>query len=387
MVNIQTKQSNPRVAMVLARFYPVLGGTEKQALLLAKQLLREGVELFVVTARLPGQKSYEEIETVKIYRTASFFTGLSGSLLFMFSAFIFLWRRRYHFDLIHVFLAGSPALLALFAGKLLRKKVLLKFGGAGPTGDIGTSRSSLPGKIKLRLLKTKISAYIVPTQEIGDEIRQQGFSPDRIRLITNGVDLEKYAPVPVAEKIRLRQELKLPSQALVLSAGRLEKGKGVDVLLTCWPSVCQHFPEAHLLVLGEGTLRHELETMAVGLPCRDQVHFLRVVNEISGYLQSADLFVLPSLAEGLSNVLLEAMACGLPVVAADLPGNKELITNNVHGILTRAGVSASLSAGILSLLGDQSRQEALGRKARERAAAYSIELIAKEYKKLYQTLA
>jgi glycosyltransferase involved in cell wall biosynthesis len=200
------------------------------------------------------------------------------------------------------------------------------------------------------------------------------------------VDIEKFTPAPAAEKARLRQELKLPGQNLVLYAGRLEKGKGVDVLLACWPSVCQQFPTAHLLILGEGTLQVPLESQARSLACQKQVHFLGAVNEIPKYLQSADIFVLPSLAEGLSNALLEAMACGLPVIAADIPGNKELINNTIHGILTKAGESSELSAAILSLLADKSKQEELGRQARERAAAYNIKLIAGQYKALYQTL-
>jgi glycosyltransferase involved in cell wall biosynthesis len=271
-------------------------------------------------------------------------------------------------------------------GQLLRKKVILKFGGAGPTGDIGTSRSSLTGKIKLGVLKKYISAYVVPTQEIGAEIRQQGFPPEKIHHLANGVDIEKYQPVPGAEKIRLRRELKLPGQFLVVSAGRLEKGKGADLLLACWPAVCRQFPLAHLLVLGAGTLRLPLESAARSLACQQQVHFPGAVNEMPKYLQSADIFVLPSLAEGLSNVLLEAMACGLPVIAADLPGNKELIRDIAQGILVRAGDSAGLSDAIISLLTDKNKQEALGRQARERASVYNIKIIAGRYKDLYQTL-
>jgi L-malate glycosyltransferase len=160
----------------------------------------------------------------------------------------------------------------------------------------------------------------------------------------------------------------------------------VEVLLACWPAVCQQFPTAHLVILGEGTLRSQLESLATNSACQKQVHFLGRVNEMPSYLQSADLFVLPSLAEGLSNALLEAMACGLPVIAADLPGNKELLSNSINGVLTRAGDSAELAKAVSSLLADKNQQEKLGKQARERASAYNIKLIAEQYKVLYQTL-
>lgn len=373
--------------MILARFHPFLGGTEKQALSLAKQLQQEGTELFVVTARLPRQKSFEEIDTVKIYRTASYFSGRIGSLCFMFSAFIFLWHRRRHFDLIHVFLAGSAALMAAFSGKLLCKKVVLKFGGAGPTGDIGTSNASLLGKIKLNLLKKYISIYVVPTREISDEIKQQGFVPAKIRHIANGVDIEKFIPVPAAEKARLRQELKLPGKSLILYAGRLEKGKGVDVLLAGWPAVCQQFPMAHLLILGEGTLRASLESQAKSLVGHEQIHFLGTINDLPKYLQCADIYILPSLAEGLSNALLEAMSSGLAIVASGIGGTCEVVTNGVNGLLTVPGDYINLSQKIIFLLQAPVEQKMIGQEARRTIIGnYNIESVAKKHNCIYQEL-
>ncbi|MBI5555276.1 MAG: glycosyltransferase family 4 protein [Elusimicrobia bacterium] len=375
------------MAMVLARFYPVLGGTEKQALLLAQYLRKQGTELFVVTARRQQQKAYEELGNIKIYRTASYFSGWSGSLIFMFSSFIFLWRKHRHFDIIHVFLAGSPALMAVLLGRLLQKKVVLKFGGAGSTGDIATSNKSLLGRIKISLLKKYISSYVVPTQEISAEIRQEGFYPAKTQHIANGVDIEKFSPVSAAEKTLLRQELKLPLQHLVLYAGRLEKGKGVDILLTCWSAVCQQFPTAHLLILGDGTLLASLKNRAMSLDCREQIHFLGTIQEIHKYLQTADLFVLPSLAEGLSNALLEAASCRLAIIATDIGGTNELIGNGRNGLLVTLGNSQILAERIVFLLTDEQERSRLGTAARQTVAAnYSIGIIADKYLNLYKSL-
>ncbi len=373
--------------MVLARFYPVLGGTEKQAQLLAHYLQKKGTELFVVTARQQQQKACEEQANIKIYRTASYFSGWSGSVIFMFSSFLFLWHRRRQFDIIHVFLAGSPALMAVLLGRLLHKKVVLKFGGAGPTGDIGTSSKSLLGRIKLAILRKAVTSFVVPTQEIGNEIKKNKFPAAKIQLIANGVDTGLFIPVNVTAKKELKQHLPLPYQQIVTFAGRLEPGKGAEILLSGWEQINRQFPEAHLLILGEGSLKSYLMSGLTGKAAADRVHFLGKVNEMEKYLQSSDIFVLPSEAEGLSNALLEAASCGLAIVATDIGGTNEFISNSRNGLLFTLGNSQMLTEKIILLLADEQERARLGAAARQTIAAnYGIGIIADKYLNLYESL-
>ncbi len=387
MIQLQVEQNNPRVAMVLARFYPVLGGTEKQALLLAEHLQRQGTELFIVTARLPRLKVYEEINTVKIYRTASYFTGLAGSVCFMFSAALLLCRRRKQFDLIQVFLAGSPALMAVILGWLLRKKVVLKLGGAGVTGDIATSQSSLWGHWKLSWLKKYIPAFIVPSEVVKKELAVAGFPENRIRLIPNGVDLTCFKQVEKVKKKELREKLALPMPMLSIYTGRMEPGKGLETLLSAWELVFHEVPLAYLLLVGDGSLRKSLIDSLSDKTCRQQVIFTGTVDNVADYLQAADIFILPSLAEGLSNSLLEAMSSGLAVVASDIGGINELVKNGVNGLLAEPGDPASLSCQLVSLLRAPGEINRLGQEAHQTIIKnYSIENVTEQYNNLYQEL-
>jgi glycosyltransferase involved in cell wall biosynthesis len=378
---------NTRLVMLIARFTPVVGGTEKQALALAKQLQKDGLSVQVLTARLKGLPRTESVEGVAVRRLFSAGPGYLGSWSFMISSFFCLVANRNNYDLIQVFLAGSPALNAALAGKLLGKKVVLKLGGAGPTGDIGTSRVTGWGRYKLRRLKTGIAAYVVPTQEIKQELVSYGFPENKIQHLANGVDTDRFKPVSAGEKAECRRQLNLPYIKIITYAGRLEPGKGVEILLAAWEKVYREFPETHLLVLGEGRLREDLELLKENRDYGRSMHLLGLVKETEKYLQSSDLFVLPSQAEGLSNALLEAMACGLPVVASDLPGTREVVSTGVNGLLAKAADPEDLQENIRALLAAKIDGAALGAEARKTIiSGYDIKLIARRYMTLYQTL-
>lgn len=377
---------NSRIAMLIARFYPVLGGAERQALLLAQCLRKMGVGLFVVTARLPQFLAYELVKDVPVYRTVSMFKSKIGSLLFMISSFVFLCFRRSRYEVIQVYLTGSPAIVGVLLGRLFHKKVIVKLGGAGSTGDIGTSRNTYGGTWKINFLKEHVDMFIVPTQEIKRELLQAGFSKEKIELIPNGVDIERFSPVTKSVKKMLREELKLPDGNIVIYTGRLESGKGLEILLNSWREVSNQFPKAYLVIIGEGSLIHELMQMNRS-SAGGQVYFLGKTDGISRYVQAADIFVLPSLAEGLSNALLEAMSCGLAVVATNIGGTREIIIDNDNGLLVEPGNALELSKKISSLLPDESEIERLGRKARKTIEDnYRIELVAQRYVEIYAAL-
>ncbi len=379
--------NNTRLIMLIARFHPVVGGTEKQALALAGQLQENGLGVQVLTARLKGLPKQETIKGVQVRRLFSAGAGFLGTWTFMISSFLYLTLNRKNYDLIQVFLAGSPAISAKFAWKMIGKKVVLKLGGAGPTGDVGTAVRTGWGKRKLNYLRTGIAAYVVPTREIAREITDYGFPENKIRHIANGVDADRFRPVSLEEKVELRRQLKLPWRKIVACSGRLEPGKGMEILLTGWENVYRQFPEAHLLILGEGRLKQDLAWRVAGSELREIVHFLGLIEEPEKYLQCSDLFVLPSLAEGLSNALLEAMSCGLPVVATELAGTKEVINAPVNGLLARAGDPGDLGEKICTLLDVKTDGSAMGAAARATVqSGYAIKLIAQKYETLYQNL-
>ena len=375
------------ICMLIARFHPYIGGTELQAMRLSQVLVAKGANVFVVTQRLKNLKKFEEINGLRIYRLFSFGRGKFSSFIFMLSSFIFLLKKAKEYGIIHAHLASSHAITAVIAAKLFNKKVVLKLGGAGPTGDVGTSMTSIIGKYKLKFIRNKVDAFIVPTIEIKNELTNNHFPESKIYNIANGVNTGLFTPASEEEKYTLRRELRLPGKNLVIYAGRIELGKGVDVLLKSWESVVQKFPEAHLLILGEGSLKDDLIREVGNKNCRQQVHFLGNDEAVSKYLQASDIFVLPSLAEGLSNALLEAMACGLPVITTNIGGTDEIIINGKNGILIELQDEVALTDKMLFLFNNPQETKNLGNQARKTVEdSYTIEYIGQQYISLYKEL-
>jgi glycosyltransferase involved in cell wall biosynthesis len=378
---------NLRVCMLIARFYPQIGGTEIQALRLSRALMAEGIDVFVVTQKLGKLKRFEEVDGLKINRLFSFGEGKFASFIFMLSSLVFLIKKREDYDIIHVHLASSPAITAVILSKLLDKKVILKFGGAGRTGDIKTSVKTPLGRWKIKFIRNKFDAFVVPTREIKNELINNNFPENRIHHIFNGVNIDIFKPVDRGQKPILRQQIGIPDENLVIYAGRLDEGKGVDILLKSWPLVLRQLPEANLLIAGEGVLKKQLTEQVKNTEYQSKINFIGKTDNIEKYLGISDVFVLPSLAEGLSNALLEAMSCGLAIITSDIPANREIIINKVNGLLVPASDIEKLAGQIVFLLRSPNERELLGLKARDSAEKnYSIKSVVKNYVSLYNKL-
>jgi glycosyltransferase involved in cell wall biosynthesis len=182
------------------------------------------------------------------------------------------------------------------------------------------------------------------------------------------------------------ERLGSPIGAVVLFVGRLTDGKRVDRLLRVWASIPPP-DDAVLLVVGDGPQHDRLTTTAKGLGLRGSVRFVGVQTDVAPFYMIADVFVLPSESEGMSNALLEAMAAGLPVVASDIAANRDVVEPGSSGFLVD-WADTPASASVLSLLlSDPALRDKVGRAARERASQFSIGAVAERYRCLYQALA
>jgi glycosyltransferase involved in cell wall biosynthesis len=165
-------------------------------------------------------------------------------------------------------------------------------------------------------------------------------------------------------------------------AGRLVPEKRVDHLLQIWQDVRSRFPVAHLLVVGGGEEQSRLEAMRV-----DGVQFTGQVEDAVPYLQASDLFVLPSSTEGLSNSMLEAMSCGLPVLATTVGGAPDVIEHQASGWLVPPEDVDALQQGLESLLSEEALRFSLGSNARQRIlSSFSLDSIARHLAGLYQQM-
>ncbi len=206
---------------------------------------------------------------------------------------------------------------------------------------------------------------------------------NRVAVIHNaGVDSELREKL--GEEISANH---LPGRPLLVACGRLKALKGFDYLLDALVEVRKTFP-ANLLIIGEGEERSSLEMKIKRLRLGDSVRLLGFQENPFKYMAAADLFVLSSLYEGFGNVIVEAMACGVPVVATDCPyGPREIIEDGVNGILVPPADVSGLAAGILRVLGDASLQARLSHNGRERAQDFDAQNIADAYGELFLKIA
>jgi glycosyltransferase involved in cell wall biosynthesis len=189
---------------------------------------------------------------------------------------------------------------------------------------------------------------------VSDSLRrlaiELGATPEKTEVVGNGVDTERFQPVPRAAA---RARFGLPDDAKVLiSVGGLVERKGMHRVIEVMPALLQHHSDLHYLIVGgaspEGDNRAELTAQVARLGLADRVHFLGALpsDELKWPLSASDVFVLATRNEGWANVFLEAMACGLPVVSTDVGGNAEVVCRDEIGIIVPFGDSLALQQAL-----------------------------------------
>ncbi len=372
-----------RVVMVSHGYYPRLGGAERQLAALTSLLKDEGLDICVLTRRDTGLTAFERIRGIPVYRLPS--SGTKGIASFTFTLTALWLLHRLRPDIIHAHGLLSPAATAIAARRLFGTSVAVKIlrGGRSGLGDIDRLGQKFLGKYRLAEVCQQVDRFIAISQEIDMELAALDIPTTRRVLIPNGVDTTHFIPLPPERKRELRQTLNLPDVRIVIFTGRLSPEKRIHHLLTIWPVIRQTCPDALLLVLGTGPEMHKLRQAA-----GPGIQFAGGVDDVCPYLQAADLFVLPSVAEGLSNALLEAMATGLPAVVTDVGGAADVITHNHNGMLVPSGDVAALQDAVLTLLEDPARRAVWGSRSREcMKRCYALPMIAKRLRALYEQLA
>lgn len=351
-----------RVDMIILEYHPIVGGAQRQLAMVAPRLQALGVEVRVLTRRYPGLPPYEVIDGVPVHRLPAPGPKLTAAFSFTLAALAEI--RRHPPDLIHAYSLFSPLTTAVWAKKLMGLPVVAKILRGGPLGDVDRLRHKPFGARRLAGYQRQVDAFLTISQEIDNELAEIGVSPARRVFVPNGVDLARFSPLSAAEKTLRRQQLNLPAGPLVLFTGRLSAEKRVDHLLAVWPTVRRQQPTAVLLILGDGP-----EAAALKQQAGTGVLFGGRVDDVHTYLQAADLFVLPSATEGLSNSLLEAMAAGLPSLVTAVGGAPDVIEHGQSGWLISPDSLADLETAVITLLGNKTLQQALGRRARQKMTA------------------
>lgn len=210
--------------------------------------------------------------------------------------------------------------------------------------------------------------------------------PCKVLCIHNGVDTVRFVPKPVSKDLRKRLGFAV-GEPVVASVGRLVPYKGYGDLLEAAALVQRVKPDTRWVVVGDGTIRKELEVQSHRLGLGSSVYFTGWLDDVRDVLALCDVFVLPSRDEHFGRVLIEAMAMGKPVVATDGGGVPEIVRHGETGLLVPSGLPAALARAILTLLDDPAYAESLGAAGRERVEReFSLSRHVAQVERLYSGL-
>jgi L-malate glycosyltransferase len=370
-----------RIGICLSLYWPVESGAERQARRQAHELARRGHQVTVYTRRIGGSPVRERDGAVEICRAIrTWDLGPLFGVTFLASLAWRLWRDRRKLDLVHCHQASWEAVAAGWIHGRTGLPTLVQPAASGPYGEFQLM-SRTRGQRFVRSSILANSHFVAISEHIQEELRSWGVPSERLSRFASGIDVDEFAPGPSP------LESQLPARPRVIFLGRLHPQKNLVLLIQAWQLVHRQFPAANLLLAGDGPQRQELEQLVDTLHLRSCVHFLGAQREPLPYLQASDLFVLPSVSEGMSNSLLEAMACGLPCVVSAAGGNVDLVHDGQAGLVADATIPTDLADQLAKMLGDPSQRARCGVSARQIICQkYSIKSIVDRYEALYARL-
>ncbi|MGI6502371.1 MAG: GT4 family glycosyltransferase PelF [Candidatus Methanoculleus thermohydrogenotrophicum] len=358
-----------KIAILVGLFPPKwLAGTEIATYYMAEHLAQRGHEVHVITSLDEGlpEENYEKGFYIhRLPRTKIRFAGA-----FIFWADIVRVIQKIGPDIVHAqsLGIGVPALLS---------KNLLKIPYVvwGQGSDV-----YLPDwftKLTSKTIIKNANSVIALTEDM-KRAMQAIYNRD-ITIVPNGIDLKEYIselPVQNVEGAEKR----------ILFVGRLHPVKGIQYLLGAMSIVHRELPEAKLILVGDGEEREHLETLTDNLGIRECVEFAgRVPHErVKDYMNQAEVFVLSSLSEGFPVTILEAMACGLPIVATRVGGIPDIIEDGTNGYLVDTMNQEQLAEALLKLLQDEKLRRDISGNNREKAKKYRWDAVAATLEGIYQ---
>jgi glycosyltransferase involved in cell wall biosynthesis len=380
-----------RILIFAAYFHPHIGGYEKIVYELSRRLVQRDYEIDILTCNTEKAPSYEELDGIHVYRLPCW-----NALNSLYpipkpcpASFRILRRLlRKNFDVINTqtrFFITS--FLGLIFAKLKRTPLVHT--------EHGARHSTVPNKVidlisraydhSIGTLIVKSARRNIGVSESACEFLKH-LGAANTQVIYNGIDTSIFE----RKDTNCRQKLGISNDDIIITfVGRLIYAKGAQDLISALSRIKNTAPNAKLLIVGDGPYRTELEKLARQTDCHSSILFLGQKNqdEVIDVLSATDIFVNPSYSEGLGISVLEAASIGLPIIATDVGGTREIITTDKTGILIKAGDVEQLAEELLRLCANTELREKLGENARILAEQkFNWDKITGEYIKLYTSL-
>lgn len=375
-----------RILVVNYEFPPIGGGGSTATRYLARELVRRGHVVDVLTSRCFGLAAREVVDGAGIYRVPvrrrrMDFCSVREMATFLLSAApkALQLATRHRYDLVHVFFGVPCGPIGWLLKRTHGLPYLIRMGGGDIPGfkPYGYKRHYQWATPLTKRLWRDADGLIVVSADLRERVRR--IDPFVLPVtIPNGVDLEEFSP---ARAPRAGGPLR------IITVSRLISRKRIDVLLEAARRIRNTVPTPFRIdLVGDGVDRPRLESVSAAAGLADIVHFRGNASrdELPDIYRDADLFVLPSLAEGMPNVVLEAIASGLPVITTDTGGSFELVVAGENGFVVPKGDPEALAGRLTFFLKHPDACRSFGEKSREHARKFSWAVVAERTEDLYR---
>lgn len=376
-----------RILMFARYLPPEYSGAATQAFLLAERLRRRGHQIEFVTLSGNGQRRDYEVNGFAVTALPCRRRGRHQEFGIWYRLFRHIWAHRRQIDILHGHGAYYTQSVLGPIGRLLGKPTVLK--ASMSNNDLSSLSHSTIAPVHRRFLRL-VDGYVAISADLKAEFIAKGLAPERIWQIPNGVDTGRFHPVSPVERAATAAALGLPAGRIALNVGVFDGRKRVAWLVEQWIARHGFGTGATLVVVGPTSrepdgpaVRAHLSALAAAHP--DLVVLRELTSAIERYYQAADLLVFPSCKEGLPNAVLEAMACGLPCVAARASGTQELVRDRVNGVTFAIDDADALGAALAQVQGHAGLELGAAGRAIARSE-FDIEAVTEHYVALYGAL-
>lgn len=381
--------------MVVGAYYPELCGAGLQCHALVGRL-RDRIDFTVLTTTADRSLPVDDVQDgVPVHRVyvdpASWRSKMIGAVRLT-AAYL---RARRRFSIVHLHGFSQKSILLVWLALAGRKKIAIKMTSVGDDDPVSIQRRGPLTYWSYR----KAEVFFAISPRFLDLYTTAGLPRNRFRLIPNGVNLDRFRPAAEGEREALRRELSIPSGSpVVLFVGFFSREKRPDLLFEAWATLAASPASDAVLVLVGATrssyyeidegLADGIRRRADKLGLTGRMSFVETTHEIERFHRAADVFVLPSVREGLPNALLEAMASGAACIATRIDGvTDRIIEDGQNGLLVPPDDVKALVHALRQVIDDPAFGACLGGEARRTIEArYSLDQIANEYFDAYRRL-
>lgn len=289
--------------------------------------------------------------------------------------------RQNKYDLTHSFFTVPCGFLSLRLKNKYKIPYIVSLRGSDVPG-YSERFSRIYGFLKpLIKIIWKNSNMVVSNSEGLRDLSLKSKPNQKIEIICNGIDTKVFKP---NEELGRKDEF-----IITLGGTRITPRKGIKYLIEAVKKISDVYPKISVTIIGEGNEKESLRELSAELGIKDKIKFIGHVDnsrKVIPYYQEASVFVLPSLNEGMSNAMLEALASGLPILATDTGGTRELVENGENGFIIRMKDSRDIAEKIEILIKDEELRQKMAQKSREKALEMSWETVAKKYCEIYKEI-